>query len=820
MADYAGAWFLVNYSEDAAASFFVPPRDSLVGLPFGSGAKLLTAGLSNNSFRTVPMRSIVADPVRPGNIYVAEPLTVYDTVGNPVDAADIFFARSEDYGRTWKSAILPGGTGARSVNDDNGGRKSDGSPENVAADQFMVRLQVNAAGDIGLVWYDTRRDPDNHLLDVFGAISTDGGKTFSPNFRVTDQSFDADQGTFTGATGQPIVYLGDAIGLAMTEEWAYVAWTDTRGGNQDIYFRQVPLQPLLAPLNDRFEPNDTAATATNLGPVVISTLPRLALDAGDADWYRLQSLATGTLTVTIRTTATPERLALQILDADGQQIVGESTLLRDTAGNVVGRQAVIASTAGQYLTLRVAATDVATAYTLEAKSLTADLGPLVLQQFNGTLGQDEQAYYLFESTAAGTIAASLGPLQDAAGDAHLELLDPRDLSKLAEAVGHTPRLNLAVKPGQQVLLRVTAANASPAGLLGRFTLQVENLDRYSSPAQRVLQFPAGVGPSQMAVGDFNGDQIVDVAVTNTSVNTVSVSLGNGDGTFSAPRQLSVGAFQTPNPVADDANLYTYRRDILAADFNHDGLLDLVITNYDSADVSLLLGRGDGTFQPQRRFDAAAFPIGLTSGDVNGDGNLDLVVIDSPEINIPNKLAVLLGRGDGTFLPQQIQELPNILFLAVVALGDLDHDGTLDLVAGGGINDGIDVFRGLGDGTFVFERRFAGSRQAASLALVDLDGDGNLDVVAPSLSDDNAVTLIPGTGRSWFRRAVRVRRMWAKVRWSSELRTGGANVPYPTVLSRSAARRSSRLDRGQQRCHSGTIRTNCAAGHCIASGIGE
>ena len=233
VADYGGAWYLVNHSIDAGANFFVPTQDSFIGLPFGSGAKLLAAGLSKNSLRTVPTRAIAADPTRPGFIYVAEPLPVFDAVGNPVDAADIFFAHSEDYGRKWKSTVLPGNRPAgppiaRSVNDDNGGRKSDGSLNDVAADQFMVRLQVSPKGDVGLIWYDTRRDPENHLLDVFGAFSSDGGKTFGQNFRITDQSFDADKGAFQDATGHPLVFLGDSIGLALSPDTAYVAWTDTR----------------------------------------------------------------------------------------------------------------------------------------------------------------------------------------------------------------------------------------------------------------------------------------------------------------------------------------------------------------------------------------------------------------------------------------------------------------------------------------------------------------------------------------------------------------------------------------------------------------
>src|SRR5205085_11409508 len=119
------------------------------------------------------------------------------------------------------------------LNDDNGGRQATGLPDDVTGGQALPRLVTDAQGDVALIWYDTRRDPADHLLDVFGTVSSDGGRTFSPNFRVTDRSFDADAGRFTDAVGQPDFYLGDALGLALADGTAYAAWTDTRNGNQD-----------------------------------------------------------------------------------------------------------------------------------------------------------------------------------------------------------------------------------------------------------------------------------------------------------------------------------------------------------------------------------------------------------------------------------------------------------------------------------------------------------------------------------------------------------------------------------------------------------
>ena len=161
--------------------------------------------------------------------------------------------------------------------------------------QALPRLAVDAQGNIAVIWYDTRRDPANHLLDVFGTVSTDGGQTFSPNFRITDQSFDADAGKFTDATGQTDYYLGDFLGLAVANGTAYAAWTDTRNGNQDVEFTHFPITPAPAPPNDRFEPNDTPETATDLGTVD----ERPPAQAGDSrpatnDWFRVKAASTGT----------------------------------------------------------------------------------------------------------------------------------------------------------------------------------------------------------------------------------------------------------------------------------------------------------------------------------------------------------------------------------------------------------------------------------------------------------------------------------------------------------------------------------------------
>src|SRR5215472_11490103 len=117
-------------------------------------------------------------------------------------------------------------------------------------------------------------------------------------------------------------------------------------------------------------------------------------------------------------------------------------------------------------------------------------------------------------------------------------------------------------------------------------------------------FDAGVSPFSVAVGDFNGDGLADLAVANNRSNNVSVLLGNGDGSFQAARNFRTGSF--PASVA-------------VGDFNGDGIPDLAVANESSNNVSVLLGNGDGSFQAARNFDAGSGPLSVAVCDFNGDG---------------------------------------------------------------------------------------------------------------------------------------------------------------------------------------------------------
>src|SRR5439155_6917772 len=263
---------------------------------------------------------------------------------------------------------------------------------------------------------------------------------------------------------------------------------------------------------------------------------------------------------------------------------------------------------------------------------------------------------------------------------------------------------------------------------------------FPSPAP-AGDFATGASPSSVAVDDFNRDGKLDLAVANNRSDTVSVLLGNGDGTFQAAVSYPVGSCSHP----PDQRSFPWS--VAVGDFDGDGKLDLAVANSGCHTVSVLWGNGDGTFQTARDFGAGISPVFVTTGDFNRDGKLDLVVA-----NLFSGVSVLLGNGvDRTF--QAAVSYSTGTQSWSVEVGDFNGDLVPDLAVANFDANNVSILRGIGDGTFQAAGTYAAGRQPRSVAVADFNGDGTSDLAVANFdtfnSDTNDVSVLLGKGDGTF-----------------------------------------------------------------------
>jgi hypothetical protein len=245
--------------------------------------------------------------------------------------------------------------------------------------------------------------------------------------------------------------------------------------------------------------------------------------------------------------------------------------------------------------------------------------------------------------------------------------------------------------------------------------------------QTHVDYATGAEPNAIVAADFNGDHNLDLAVANWAGGTVSILLGNGDGTFQPHVDYAVGG--------------GYVSSLAAGDFNHDNKLDLAVTSEAAYTVAILLGNGDGTFQPQVSYPAGDDPTGIAAADFNGDHRLDLAIAASSD-----QVSILLGNGDGTFQPP-VQYATGAIPFDVVA-GDFNGDHKLDLATVNATGNSVSVLLGNGDGTFQSHVDYAAGNTPYAVAAGDFNGDGVLDLAVTSYIG-NTVSLLLGKGNGTF-----------------------------------------------------------------------
>ena len=244
-----------------------------------------------------------------------------------------------------------------------------------------------------------------------------------------------------------------------------------------------------------------------------------------------------------------------------------------------------------------------------------------------------------------------------------------------------------------------------------------------------VNYSTGTATTAICVvsSDFNNDGNKDVVVANFQSSNISVMLGFGNGNFSPAVNYTVGV----NPYS-----------VTNGDFNSDGKMDLVTANSGSADVSILFGNGNGTFGSATSFSAGTNPRSITSADFNGDTKLDLAVVNVSS----NDVSILIGNGLGSFTSTVTYTVGNSP--SFISTKDLNIDGNLDLVVTNvGTND-ISILLGNGLGAFPTSTSYYTGTAPYSSTIADFNGDGKFDIAICSISSNN-VTIFIGNGLGTF-----------------------------------------------------------------------
>lgn len=254
-----------------------------------------------------------------------------------------------------------------------------------------------------------------------------------------------------------------------------------------------------------------------------------------------------------------------------------------------------------------------------------------------------------------------------------------------------------------------------------FEVMLNNGDgSFAAPVQHTLADQAWC----VALADMNGDAHLDAVIGHGSTPEISIALGDGSGGFGSATQFDAGGFATIT-------------DLVVDDFDGDTNIDVAMVTF-ANQIRTMLGDGAGSLAPPSTILTFGTTVSISSTDLNGDLDPDLVVGDSSG----NGIRVLFGGAGDSF---SLQPLANVgFFVTNHELGDMDNDGDLDVVASGSFPDTVMVVENTGGGVFAAGPSLSVGLVPDGVAVADFDADGNNDAIV-SLAFTDAVALLIGNG---------------------------------------------------------------------------
>ncbi len=342
---------------------------------------------------------------------------------------------------------------------------------------------------------------------------------------------------------------------------------------------------------------------------------------------------------------------------------------------------------------------------------------------------------IFGSTAGGgALGGLLPPLIALGGGKTLYL------STLPSATVNYSQTFSLVRSAQRLLLRAEDAKPATFFLGTHYPITLSSLSanlqssNFVQGALPVTNLPAAASPSALVTTSLRSNGIADLISANQGANSISVFLGNGDGTFGARTDIPVGN----GPVA-----------LATADFNGDGKPDIAVVNGTDETVSIFLGNGDGTFTAGPTFATGHGPVAILAAALNttNNSNVDLAVVN----NTDNTVSIFLGDGTGNFAPASTPTLTTGVAPEAIASADFNNDGLADLAVVNQSGNTVSIFLGKGDGTFTVSATsptFPTGNGPSGIVAADFLSVGTQDL-AISNATDNTVSILLGNGDGTF-----------------------------------------------------------------------